>query len=259
MKRNQASSCQSQPRKRKSKVGQVFLSARKSIDEELTRHCPLPNSVDPTQELDTRRRSALEELALFRQTLDSLKARLPSLEYFIANSSVKEGEDAKELDEIVKTFGDPVTDLGEVVEDGTAPISAVAKRPIIPSVGSSRDLEPAAKKQKKEPTDESEVNVQAAIDLEFSALGRPRRTEWNSTAHSALQHDNEEGSPSHHYAVLGPEPQSDSPLSLFPDNESLSSAAPSPLEEDVIFRVGLDRYGWHVSHAVFVEGRLGTH
>jgi hypothetical protein len=192
--------------------------------------------------LDTRRRSALEELALFRQTLDSLKARLPNLEYFVANSSIKEGEESKELDEIVKSFGDPVTDLGEVADE-----SGSGKRPALPSVGSSRDLEPATKKQKKETTDESEVNVQAAIDLEFSALGRPRRNEWNSTANQPLHHDVEEGSPSHHYAILGPEPPSESPLSLFPDNETLSSAAPSPLEEDVIFRVGLDRYGWHVS------------
>ena len=199
--------------------------------------------VDPTQELDTRRKSALEELALFRQTLDSLKARLPNLEYFVANSSVKGGEESKELDEIVKSFGDPVTDLGDVVDDSNG---TNTKRPTLPSIGSSRDLEPATKKQKKEPTDESEVNVQAAIDLEFSALGRPRRNEWNSTSNHPLHHDPEEGSPSHHYAILGPEPPSDSPLSLFPDNETLSSAAPSPLEEDVIFRVGLDRYGWHV-------------
>ncbi|GAA5903309.1 uncharacterized protein JCM6883_002757 [Sporobolomyces salmoneus] len=232
VKRNQAASCQSQPRKRKSKVG-----------------------VDPTQELDTRRRSALEELALFRQTLDSLKARLPSLEYFIANSSVKEGEESKELDEIVKTFGDPVTDLGEVAEEGNA---STSKRPNLPSIGSSRDLEPAPKKQKKETTDESEVNVQAAIDLEFSALGRPRRNEWNSNSHQPLLHDTEEGSPSHHYAILAPDPPSDSPLSLFHDNESLSSAAPSPLEEDVIFRTGLDRYGWHhsVIHRPTFYGQL---
>ncbi|GAA6007552.1 hypothetical protein JCM11491_004204 [Sporobolomyces phaffii] len=233
VKRNQASSCQSQPRKRKSKAG-----------------------VDPSQELDTRRRSALEELALFRQTLDSLKARLPNLEYFVANSSIKEGDEARELDEIVKSFGDPVTDLGDAVDEGTFP----TKRPVLPSVGSSRDLEPAAKKQKKEPADESEVNVQAAIDLEFSALGRPRRNEWNSSTHQAHYHDPDEGSPSHHYAVLGPEPPSDSPIALFPDNETLSSAAPSPLEEDVIFRVGLDRYGWHhsVIHRPTFYGQLAA-
>lgn len=193
---------------------------------------------DIAQELDTRRRSALDELALFRQTLDSLKARLPNLEYFVANSSIKEGEESKELDDIVRGFGDPVTDLGEVVDEG----NGSTKRPTLPSIGSSKDLEPATKKQKKESTDESEVNVQAAIDLEFSALGRPRRND----THHPLHHEFEDGSPSHQLAVLGPEPASDSPLSLFPDNETLSSAAPSPLEEDVIFRVGLDRYGWHV-------------
>ncbi|GAA5980634.1 hypothetical protein JCM5350_003571 [Sporobolomyces pararoseus] len=213
--------------------------------------------VDPTQELDTRRKSALEELALFRQTLDSLKARLPNLEYFVANSSVKGGEESKELDEIVKSFGDPVTDLGDVVDDSNG---TNTKRPTLPSIGSSRDLEPATKKQKKEPTDESEVNVQAAIDLEFSALGRPRRNEWSSTSNHPLHHDPEEGSPSHHYAILGPEPPSDSPLSLFPDNETLSSAAPSPLEEDVIFRVGLDKYGWHhsVIHRPTFHGQLAA-
>lgn len=149
------------------------------------------------------------------------------------------------MDEIVKAFGDPVTDLGEFADEG----SSAAKRPLLTSIGSSKDLEPPLKKQKKETTDESEVNVQAAIDLEFSALGRPRRNDWNSTSQQTMYHDIDDNSPSHRYAILGPEPPNDSPLALFPDNESLASAAPSPLEEDVIFRVGLDRYGWHVRRA----------
>ncbi|GAA5930710.1 uncharacterized protein JCM15063_002438 [Sporobolomyces koalae] len=231
VKRNQAASCQSQPRKRKSKAG-----------------------VDPAQELDSRRRSALDELALFRQTLDSLKARLPNLEYFVANSAIKEGDDSKEMDDIVKGFGDPVTDLGEYADD-------MPKRPVLPSMGSSRDLEqPAAKKLKKETTDESEVNVQAAIDLEFSALGRPRRNEWSSTSQPPNYDGSETDSPSHHLVVLGNELPMNTPLGLFPDNETLSSAAPSPLEEDVIFRAGLDRFGWHhsVIHRPTFYGQLAA-
>ncbi|GAA6060817.1 hypothetical protein JCM10212_000590 [Sporobolomyces blumeae] len=245
VKRNQASSCTAVPKKRKSKAG-----------------------VDPALELDSRRRSALEELSLFRQTLDSLKARLPNLEYFIANSSVKDGDDAKELDEVIKAFGDPVTDTSMLAdENGDDDESATgSKRPALVKVGSSRDLVlPAAKKQKKDPADESEVNVQAAIDLEFSALGRPRKwNEWGAQskapAHPDLDDVDGSASPSHRFAVLAPEPQPDSPVALFPDNESLASAAPSPLEEDVIFRQGLDRYGWHhsVIHPPTFYGQLAA-
>ncbi|GAA5872501.1 hypothetical protein JCM1840_006079 [Sporobolomyces johnsonii] len=204
--------------------------------------------VDPTQELDNRRRSALEELQLFRQTLDSLKARLPGLEYFVANSSLKD-EDSPEMDAVVKSFGDPVTELSGVRSGNGETSTRPAPVPVAWLRQHSRKKLKEEVEAKRE-TDESEVNVQAAIDLEFNALGRPRV--WNEsnvrTAHSP-DLDEAEGStsPTHRLAILAPHPVPDSPVSLYPDSASLLAAAPTALEEDVVFRQGLERYGWHHS------------
>ncbi|GAA5933482.1 hypothetical protein JCM1841_001328 [Sporobolomyces salmonicolor] len=220
----------------------------------------VPCGVDPTQELDNRRRSALEELQLFRQTLDSLKARLPGLEYFVANSSLKD-DDSPEMDAVVKSFGDPVTELSGVRSGNGETPTRPARVPVAwPGQHSRKKLKEEV--EAKRETDESEVNVQAAIDLEFNALGRPRV--WNeSNVRTAQNPDLDESgstSPTHRLAILAPHPVPESPVSLYPDSASLLAAAPTALEEDVVFRQGLERYGWHhsVIHSPFFFAQLAA-
>ncbi|CEQ42687.1 SPOSA6832_04540, partial [Sporobolomyces salmonicolor] len=245
---------------------------------------PARFGVDPTQELDNRRRSALEELQLFRQTLDSLKARLPGLEYFVANSSLKD-DDSPEMDAVVKSFGDPVTELSGVRSGNGETPTRPARVPVAwPGQHSRKKLKEEV--EAKRETDESEVNVQAAIDLEFNALGRPRV--WNeSNVRTAQNPDLDESvrpppllvpfsrpagpdlrqllqqgstSPTHRLAILAPHPVPESPVSLYPDSASLLAAAPTALEEDVVFRQGLERYGWHhsVIHSPFFFAQLAA-
>ncbi|BGP73568.1 Zn(2)-C6 fungal-type domain-containing protein [Rhodotorula toruloides] len=215
VKRGMSSSCTSAPTKRKKPT------------------------VDPARELGQRQTAALEELRLFRTTLDSLKARLPAIEFFIANSNLKD-ENSAELDAIVKTFGDPVTEL-------TGPREPLASTSAAPS-GS----EPPTKRTRllppKQEPDEGEAGVEASVNLEFFALGRPRVWTESNVAAAPSNEDDGLSSPSHRLAILPPEGQPDSPVSMFPNGQALFDAAPTPDQEDIVFRQGLERYGFH--HAV---------
>ncbi|GAA6036232.1 hypothetical protein JCM8097_006848 [Rhodosporidiobolus ruineniae] len=229
-----------------------------------------PN-VNPAHELSQRQSAALDELRLFRTTLDSLRARLPGLEHFVANAQLKE-EDSAELDEVVKGFGDPTTliprreeeDGGEAVNgtSGAGP-SSLSRR----TSGAASDLngfsavEPPKKKARvaepKKEEDQSGNNVEAAVSLEFYTLGRPRT--WAEASHlrgnsgengeaDELDQLDLPSSPSHQLAVLPPEQQPETPLSRFPDGVALQEVAPDALAESVLLDVGLDLYGFH--HAV---------
>ncbi|BGP27437.1 hypothetical protein JCM10295v2_006405 [Rhodotorula toruloides] len=196
-------------------------------------------TVDPARELGQRQTAALEELRLFRTTLDSLKARLPAIEFFIANSNMKD-EDSTELDAIVKTFGDPVTEL-------TGPREPQASTSAAPS-----GFEPPAKRTRllppKQEADEGEAGVEASVNLEFFALGRPRVWTESNIAAASANVDDGLSSPSHRLAILPSEGQPESRVSLFLNGHALFNAAPTPDQEDIVFRHGLDRYGFH--HAV---------
>lgn len=210
----------------------------------------MPHSVDPTRDLSARQQGALEELRLFRQTLDSLKARLPALEYYVAHSSASREEDAAELDAIVKSFGDPVTELSGPRDDPSS-------SSLLPTASTSSATAASSEPQKKRPRlsavkqdpDESEAAVQAAIDLEFHSLGRPRVWhESNVRPPDGTGEGGEDGleSPSIRRAILPPETHPESPVTLFPDARALFDAAPAPDQEDVVFHQGLDVFGFHV-------------
>ncbi|BGP51444.1 hypothetical protein JCM10450v2_007386 [Rhodotorula kratochvilovae] len=211
-------------------------------------------SVDPTQDLSARQQGALDELRLFRQTLDSLKARLPALEYYVAHSSSARDEDADELDAIVKSFGDPVTELSAAVAGPSAMLPSASTSS---AGGGGVAAEPPKKRARvaavKQDPDESEAAVQAAIDLEFHSLGRPRV--WHESnvrppqaGDGAESEEDGLASPSIRRAVLPPETHPESPVTLFPDARALFEAAPTPDQEDVVFQQGLGRFGFH--HAV---------
>lgn len=163
---------------------------------------------------------------------------MPAIEFFIANSNMKDEESA-ELDAIVKTFGDPVTELTGPREP-QASTSAVASGPEPPSKR-TRLLPP-----KQEP-DEGESGVEASVNLEFFALGRPRVWTESSVAAAPAGEDDGSSSPSHRLAILPPEGQPESPVSMFPNGQALFNAAPTPDQEDIVFRQGLEQYGFHVA------------
>lgn len=192
-------------------------------------------------------------MRLFRQTLESLKARLPALEYYVAHnsSSAAHDEDAAELDAIVKSFGDPVTEISSARDDPSG--SSLFPTASTSTSTSAPTSEPPKKRQRmsavKQDPDESEAAVQAAIDLEFHSLGRPRVWhESNARPHDPVGDGDDDGlaSPSIRRAVLPPELQPESPVALYPDAQALFDAAPTPDQEDVIFLQGLRVFGFHV-------------
>jgi hypothetical protein len=217
------------------------------------------------QELNQRQASALDELRLFRTTLDSLKARLPALEYFVANSSLKEEDDDAELERIVRSFGDPVTTIvggssdgpesGEAGAGGSEPLQKRARTSIGQGQTSSTATAKGKGKQKQDP-DEGEAGVEASVNLEFYALGRPRVWAEPNMRTSTVPVDESDSaatagpssSPSHRNAVLPPasEGQSESPVALFANGDALLRAAPTSEQEKIIFHQGLDVYGFHV-------------
>ncbi|GAA5862114.1 hypothetical protein JCM3774_006179 [Rhodotorula dairenensis] len=224
------------------------------------------HSVDAAQELNQRQASALEELRLFRTTLDSLKARLPALEYFVANSSLKDEDDDAELERIVRSFGDPVTTIvggspegdGAGETDGASePLPKRARTSLGQATGAKSAPAKGKGKQKQDP-DEGEAGVEASVNLEFYALGRPRVwAEPNMRTSVVAVDDSDAGatpgpstSPSHRHAVLpaAPEGQAESPVLLFANGDALLRAAPTSEQEKIIFHRGLDVYGFH--HAV---------
>ncbi|GAA5895680.1 hypothetical protein JCM6882_000367 [Rhodosporidiobolus microsporus] len=247
-------------------------------------------TVDPAQDLSHRQSAALAELSLFRTTLDSLRARLPGLEHFIANAQLKE-EDSAELDEVIKAFGDPVTELTALRdEEGDLPSSSrnggtsthgrrasdsapanesgVGPRASTSAAGadagtSKNGAEPPRKKvrlsEPKREEDQSGSNVQAAVNLEFYTLGRPRTWAEQEKLPPA-DDDAPPSSPSHQLAILPPETQVESPMSRFPDGPSLQAVDPGPLAESVLLEVGLDLFGFHhaVVHGPTFRGQLAA-
>lgn len=234
-------------------------------------------SVDAAQELNQRQASALEELRLFRTTLDSLKARLPALEYFVANSSLKEEDDDAELERIVRSFGDPVTTIAGGSSDGDVAGEADGATEPLPkrartSLGHGASIKGAPAKGKgkqKQDPDEGEAGVEASVNLEFYALGRPRVwAEPNMRTSGLAIDDSDVGatpgpstSPSYRHAILptAPEGQADSPVALFANGDALLRAAPTPEQERIIFHQGLDVYGFHVRlHMITAAGLRQT-
>ncbi|KWU43828.1 hypothetical protein RHOSPDRAFT_26089 [Rhodotorula sp. JG-1b] len=229
---------------------------------------PAQNSVDAVQELNQRQASALDELRLFRTTLDSLKARLPALEYFVANSSLKEEDDDAELERIVRSFGDPVTTIaggnpdgpgsGEAGAGGSEPLQKRARTSFGGQGQTGSTATAKGKGKQKQDPDEGEAGVEASVNLEFYALGRPRVWAEPNMRTSAVAVDDSDAaatagpssSPSHRNAILPPasEGQSESPVALFANGDALLRAAPTSEQEKIIFHQGLDVYGFH--HAV---------
>ncbi|GAA5931515.1 hypothetical protein JCM10213_003130 [Rhodosporidiobolus nylandii] len=230
------------------------------------------HAVNPAHALSQRQEAALEELRLFRTTLDSLRARLPGLEHFVANAQLKE-EDSAELDDVVKAFGDPATDLSALREEAGEPSSSQISPAISRRASGVHDerrsgaQEPPQKKARlvepKKEEDQSGSNVEAAVSLEFYTLGRPRT--W---AEAGLKTDTSDGgdgldlpsSPTHHLAVLPPESQTESPTSRFPDGASLQAVEPGEVAEGKLLRVGLDQFGFHhsVVHAPTFRSQLAA-
>jgi hypothetical protein len=228
----------------------------------------------PAHELSSRQEAALEELSLFRTTLDSLRARLPNLEHFIANAQLKE-EDSAELDEIVAAFGDPATDLSALREEEGGEASTSRAGPFLSRRASSfggaatngkggdeRQAKKARLVEPKRDEEQSGSNVEAAVSLEFYTLGRPRST-WAEAANVSGPSADEEGSveespnappsPSHRLAVLPPVANVDSPLSRFPDGRSLAAMDPGVEAETLLLEVGLDLYRFHVRSSCYFQ------
>lgn len=218
------------------------------------------------QELNQRQASALDELRLFRTTLDSLKARLPALEYFVANSSLKDEDDDAELERIVRSFGDPVTTIagggpdgpesGEAGAGGSEPLQKRARTSFGGRGQTGSTATAKGKGKQKQDPDEGEAGVEASVNLEFYALGRPRVWAEPNMRASAVADDDSDAaatagpssSPSHRNAILPPasEGQSESPVALFANGDALLRAAPTSEQEKIIFHQGLDVYGFHV-------------
>jgi hypothetical protein len=115
-------------------------------------------------------------VALFRTTLESLRARLPNLEYFIANSAGGDGNYAPaDLDDVIHGFGNPVTTL-ENVRDGGAPLLS-RPRGMSGAAESPEMSEPAKKRLRQDPPnggreDNDSAAVEASVNLEFMVSSR---------------------------------------------------------------------------------------
>lgn len=222
----------------------------------------------PSHEISARQSAALDELRLFRTTLDSLRARLPGLEHFVANAQLKE-DDSAELDGYVAAFGDPTTDLSALREEeggegsssraGPSTSRRTTSNGPTSAAGNGTDERQAKKARLVEPKREEEQsgsNVEAAVSLEFYTLGRPRA--WAEAANvTGPAGDGESDgasdngpdappSPSHALAILPPVTFASSPLSRFPDGRSLEAVDPGIEAETVLLEVGLDLFGFHV-------------
>lgn len=100
IKRGQAQACTAPEKRKRGCVPTSSISALSHADRSLGAR------IDPAQELDERRTAALSEIELFRNTLDTLRARLPNLEHFIATAAAP-GSDGADFEEIIRGFGNP--------------------------------------------------------------------------------------------------------------------------------------------------------
>lgn len=217
----------------------------------------------------------------FRGALDSLRARLPGLEYFIANVSRAQqaNDDDDDFDEdLIQHFGDTKAALPGGSPSAPASLGrhdsgtggdAKGRRPTLGRgrgrestgggyEGSGREEsgEPYRKRVKEDSPDRGSEGgnerddeaVEASVNLEFLALGRPR-TFAESHDRPEQHHSAQAARPAlsplaaiMHSATFVP-----SPVLAYPDGASLLAVAPNVLEERIILDQGLDTFGWHVS------------
>ncbi|KAM0786143.1 hypothetical protein ACM66B_006951 [Microbotryomycetes sp. NB124-2] len=227
---------------------------------------------DPAIALDERRQAALSEIQLFRSTLQSLEARLPKIEFFIANAatatdSVNQQDDEEastagaiaggddfdrarlvqdRMNEVVRSFGNPITSVNLPTTANSA----------LPSLATSSALEQRSRKRFKhehdstDSQDEGNEAVEASVNLEFMALGRPRNVEdQQATSTSAVAGASATQvipgvlpTPS----ILALPDAEPSPVVVYPDAASLLAAAPTFDEEEVILNRGR-AFSWHHS------------
>ncbi|KAK4701759.1 hypothetical protein P7C70_g4471, partial [Phenoliferia sp. Uapishka_3] len=213
--------------------------------------------IDPLQELDERRTAALSEIELFRNTLDTLRARLPNLEHFIANSSAPTGEQG-EFEDVARMFGNPdqkgfgnagSSDVRER-EDGGRSARGDAegereRKRLKLGMGGEYDRE---RSSTGTDLDESEA-VEAAVDLEFMTLGRSRTFPTSNDRSPGISSPDDSLISESQASILTPPTFNVSPIKKYPDGNSLLHAAPTLAQEDVILRQGIDFFGWH--HRVF--------
>ena len=135
----------------------------------------IAHRIDPAQELDERRTAALSEIELFRNTLDTLRARLPNLEHFIANSGP--AADAAEFDEITRTFGNPGMkgedwDAESELEGGADEEGAEARERKRTRMLTEGEYDREGTATGTDPDDTAAV--EAAVDLEFTVRRNAR-------------------------------------------------------------------------------------
>lgn len=184
----------------------------------------------------------------------------------MANSSLKEEDDDAELERIVRSFGDPVTTIaggstdgpesGEAGAGGSEPLQKRARTSFGGQGQTGSTATAKGKGKQKQDPDEGEAGVEASVNLEFYALGRPRVWAEPNMRTSAVAADDSDvaatagpsSSPSHRNAILphASEGQSESPVALFANGDALLRAAPTSEQEKIIFHQGLDVYGFHV-------------
>ncbi|KAK4048405.1 hypothetical protein OIV83_004751 [Microbotryomycetes sp. JL201] len=225
---------------------------------------------DPAIALDERRQAALSEIQLFRSTLQSLEARLPQIEFFIANAatnsdstglddqdgdgqegSVVAGSDnvserAKlvqdRMNQIVRSFGNPITSVN-------VPTNVLASSATPYGSGISPALDQRARKRFKHDHDSTDSQDEGSEAVEASALGRPRNAEdqqtTSATATSTSVPQIAPGAiptPS----ILAKPDAEPSPIVAYPDAASFMTAAPTFDEEEVILNRGR-AFSWHHS------------
>lgn len=132
------------------------------------------------------------------------------------------------------------------------------------STGSERDAsgreesgEPFRKRVKEDSPDRASEGgerddeaVEASVNLEFLALGRPRAfADSHDRADSVQSVQAAQSAVSPLASIMTPPSAGPSPVSIYPDGASLLAVAPNVLEERIILDHGLDSFGWHVRHS----------
>ncbi|KAM0749706.1 hypothetical protein T439DRAFT_326582 [Meredithblackwellia eburnea MCA 4105] len=233
--------------------------------------------LDPLRALDSARQAALSEVEILRNTLDSLRARLPNLEQFISSTSFvngatgtgngpgslpkEENDDDDEsgypdLDESPGVGSDIPTRGGKDTvkrsREEESRRESLKKTKLKRSSDDSSeqggplvdmDVDDPIRRSKREGTDPDEgAAVEAAVDLEFMTLGRSRTfptSNDRSVGGSSLTSDDP------HPSILATCPPPPSPVAEYPNGMALALAAPSDDQADLIMRQAIDYFGWH--------------
>lgn len=218
---------------------------------------------------------------IFASALDSLKARLPGLSHFVANVARPQAanDDEEFDDDLIQHFGDSKAALAAGSPGESA---SLARHDSAPAGGDSgprhpsrsrgrgrestgaeaddsgreESGEPFRKRMKEDSPDRGseggnerdEEAVEASVNLEFLALGRPRTFAESHDRADHVQSDQGAQQPVSPLASIMLAPAFvPSPVSLYSDGASLLGVAPNALEERIILDQGLDTFGWHVS------------